>query len=384
VVVDSSNPLQTAADTSAYRKAFEKLDLLVVIDIAETETTQLADYVLPAPSQYEKCEATFFTLEFPTNHFHLRRPILAPQGNTLPEPEIYLRLMVAMGALPARFPLLERAARLHRRFPKPGLFPRALATALALRPRWKPYVTAILYATLGKALPAECQAAAVLWGACLFYARRYPRQVRRAGFSGEGTLLGEALFQRILDRATAVPISAHTYEEMWDLVRHPGGRVHLAVPEMLAELKALESEPEEDYTSSEFPFVLAAGERRSYNANQIYRDQAWRRNDPDGALRIHPEDATRLGLQDGQAAVCESATGSVPVRIRCDDSMRCGCLSLPHGYGMTYPDPHDPKTTRQNGPRVNLLTSAGHCDPLAKTPYHKYVPVRLRSLEEAE
>ena len=60
VVVESGNPLVTGADTRAYRAAFEKLELLVVIDVALTETARLADYVLPAATQFEKYEATFF------------------------------------------------------------------------------------------------------------------------------------------------------------------------------------------------------------------------------------------------------------------------------------------------------------------------------------
>ena len=83
LVIDSANPVVTMADTKAYRKAFAKLDLLVVIDVAMTETAEMAHYVLPAPSQFEKWEATFFNLEFPTNAFHLRKPLFEPAGNTL-------------------------------------------------------------------------------------------------------------------------------------------------------------------------------------------------------------------------------------------------------------------------------------------------------------
>jgi len=43
------------------------------------------------------------------------------------------------------------------------------------------------------------------------------------------------------------------------------------------------------------PFILLAGERRSYNANQIYREPEWREIDPHGALRIHLEDTAELG-----------------------------------------------------------------------------------------
>src|SRR5262249_1325123 len=61
VWVDSNNPVNTAADTARLKAAFAALDLSVVVDVAYTETAALADYVLPAASQYEKWECTFFT-----------------------------------------------------------------------------------------------------------------------------------------------------------------------------------------------------------------------------------------------------------------------------------------------------------------------------------
>ena len=77
-----------------------------------TETARLADYVLPAASQYEKPEATFFNLEFPRNTFHLRHPLLEPLPGTLPEPEIWARLVRALGVVDdAELEPLRAAAR---------------------------------------------------------------------------------------------------------------------------------------------------------------------------------------------------------------------------------------------------------------------------------
>ncbi len=75
-----------------------------------TETARLADYILPAHTQFEKWEFTGFNLEFPKNGFHLRHPVLAAQTNTLPEAEIYTRLLEAMQVIPKRFPILEKIA----------------------------------------------------------------------------------------------------------------------------------------------------------------------------------------------------------------------------------------------------------------------------------
>ena len=57
--VDSSNPVNTAADTARVLQAMRALEL-VVVDAAFTETAAQAHYVLPASSTYEKCEFTLF------------------------------------------------------------------------------------------------------------------------------------------------------------------------------------------------------------------------------------------------------------------------------------------------------------------------------------
>jgi anaerobic selenocysteine-containing dehydrogenase len=328
LVVDSANPALTGADSQAYRAALRKLELLVVVDVAFTETAREAHYVLPAASQFEKWETTFFNLEFPTQAGHLRRPLFAPRPGTLPEPEIYRRLLVAMGELPARFPLLRVLARWDRRWPKLRLFPAALAAALRLRPRL----------------------------------RRYAAE------------LGEALFARLLESPSGALLSTHRHEDAWSFVRHADGRIHLEVPEMLQALRALadEAEPAE---AARYPLVLIAGERRSYNANTIYRDPAWRKTDREGALHVHPADARRLGLVDGGRAVCESSRGRLEVQVAFAETMRPGLVGLPHGYGMEYPDADGRR--RVNGPALNDLTDAASRDPLTATPYHKHVRVRL-------
>lgn len=378
LVVDSANPALSGADTQAYRAAFARLELLVVIDVAFTETARMAHYVLPAASQFEKWETTFFNLEFPTQATHLRRPLFAPRPLTLSEPEIYRRLLVAMGELPKRgFPLLRAVARIDRRVPRLRLLPGAMAATLRLRPRLRRYGVFVLYDTLGRALPYGAAATAPLWAAAHAYARRHAEAVRRTGLAGHGADLGEALFDRMLESPSGALLSTHHYEETWAFIRHPDGKIHLEVPEMLDALRALaaETEPRE---AADFPLVLIAGERRSYNANTIYRDPAWRKTDAEGALHVHPEDARRLGLEDGGRAVCESARAAVDVRIKVNDTLRAGVVTLPHGYGMDYPDGEGGR--RVFGPILNLLTAADHRDPLTATPYHKHVRVRLRPL----
>ncbi|UZE96632.1 molybdopterin-dependent oxidoreductase [Alkalimarinus alittae] len=378
LVVDSANPVLSGADTGAYREAFKNLELSVVIDVALTETARLADYVLPASSQFEKTECTFFTFGFPTAYFHLRKPVVEPLGDTLPEPEIYRRLLVAMGAIPDRFPKLERIAKLDRKFPAGRLYPLALAAAFKANPSWVQYAPVILYATLGKALPENMASAASLWGVCQFYAAKYSRQVANAGTPGKGYAQGNALFNRTLASDLPVALATFAYSDTWKLMKTRDKKVALHIEEMfsalddLAEEATLASSIEGE---NEYPFILMAGERRSYNANQIFRTPDWRKTDKEGAMRIHSDDLSKLGLQDKDKALCRSETGQIDVLLMQDDTVQPGMVTLPHGYGMLYSN--DKGELLQNGPAINELTSAGHCDPIAKTPYHKHVAVAI-------
>lgn len=366
--IDSANPMVSGADTQAYEAAFKKLEVLVVVDVAMTESARFAHYVLPAASQFEKWEATGFNLDFPENGFHLRKPFLPPKGECLPEPEIYGRLLEQMGELPARFPILEALAKLDRKVPQLGLFMAAVGAKLASDKKLRRYGAHVLYRTLGRALPEGAQAAAPLWFLAHGYVEKHGAAVQRAGHRGRGRALGEALFQAILESRSGTLLSRHEYADTWSFLRHPDGKIHLEIPEMLAALRALADEPEPD---PQFPFVLIAGERRAYNANTIYRNPKWRKKDPDGALCIHPADADALGLAEGDRAVCRSARGEVQVTISRSDTLRRGVVTLPHGYGLQYGE-------KVSGPVLNRLTDSRHRDPIAATPFHKYVPVQLQ------
>jgi anaerobic selenocysteine-containing dehydrogenase len=123
-----------------------------------------------------------------------------------------------------------------------------------------------------------------------------------------------------------------------------------------------------------YPIMLIGGQRRHYNANQAIRDPRWRKNDPAGALHLHPDDlAAAHGIQGGWMAVATLA-GRLVVRVEADPRLRLGQASLPHGYGQIYDTPQGKVTI---GPRLNILTMTEDCDPIARTPHHKNVAIRV-------
>lgn len=368
VLVDSTNPALNYADSQAQEAAFKSLELLVVVDVAMTETARLAHYILPAASQFEKVEATGFNLEFPRNYFHLRQPLLPPLGETLPEPEIYTRLLETMGLLPLRHPWLSLAARLGSGALGRIAYLSMLMLAMRARKRLRAFAPSLMYRSLGTRLGRSAAAAPLLPLAVIF-ALSHGKQVRRSGHKGFGIGLGASLFQAIVRGNSGVEISVHDYGEMWRLIKTPDRKVHLAIHELLAQADGLQSNACKD--SPQYPIILMAGERRAYNANQIFRGNQWRKTDPAGSLRMHPKDAMSLGITDGSRVTVSSQQGAVDALIRVDDSLRRGVVTLPHGYGQQGAD----GTT--NGPAINRLTSLNHCEPFTKTPYHKHVSVNI-------
>jgi anaerobic selenocysteine-containing dehydrogenase len=369
MLVESGNPAHSLADSQRMREALASLELLVVVDVAMTETARLADYVLPAASQFEKAEATFFNFDFPRNVFHLRRPLLEPLPGTLGEPEIHARLCEALGAITADdVAPLRAAAEMGR-----AAFADAFFAAVAAKPELGRLAPVLLYRTLGPSLPDGAAAAAALWGAAHRCAQTYPDSVRRAGFEGEGLEPGERLFDAILSSPSGVVFSVDEPDVSWSRLKTADGLVHLAIAELLDELDGLSSEtaPASD---PEWPFVLSAGERRSFTANTIFRDPEWRKRDPGGSLRISPADAERLGIADGDLVRVTTRRGSAVAPAEVSDTMQAGHVSLPNGLGVDYAG------GEVVGVAPNELTATEDRDWLAGTPWHKHVPARVEAV----
>jgi anaerobic selenocysteine-containing dehydrogenase len=364
MLVEAANPAHSLADSPRMRAALAALDTLVVIDVAMTETARLAHYVLPAATQFEKAEATFFNFDFPANVFHLRRRLFAPAAGTLPEAEIHARLCEALGALgEADYAPLRAAAAQGRK---------AYAAAVAARvlpdPKRAALAPVLLYRTLD--LPDDAREGAVVFALAARAALTHGKDLARAGFGGSPIDAACALFDAVLAAESGVVFAQGDWEE---LAR--GRALHLALPDLLDELRRLWTSPAPAVDPA-FPFVLTAGERRSFTANTIIRDPAWRRKDAGGALRIHPDDAGALGVARGEPVRLTTKRGSAVVAVEVSDTMQRGHVALPNGLGLAYGD-------LTAGVAPNELTSTEDRDPFVGTPWHKHVPARVERVEQA-
>lgn len=370
--VEAANPVHSLSDGPRMREAFEALDFVVVVDVAMTETGRLADYVLPVATQFEKAEATFFNFEFPKNYFHLRTALMeAPEG-LFPEPELHARLAEALGTLKQEHVDALAAAWDAGR----DAFRNAFFELVGSAPGFMGTAPAALYRAIGPKLPEGRGEGAALWAIAQIAATKIPHAIRRAGIGTDpDENLGDALFDAILAADRGFVFAVDEWDESLAKIGTPSGRIDFAIPELFEALDALATS-ERLPRDPEYPLVLSAGERRSFTANTIVRNPAWRRKGAEGALTISPADAQRLGLADGSRARLSTRRGAAEVSIEVSDRMQPGHCSLPNGTGLA----HATADGVVGGIAPNELTAGEDCDFLAGTPWHKSTAARVEAL----
>jgi anaerobic selenocysteine-containing dehydrogenase len=363
LIVSGSNPLRSYADTSAYEKAFEKLDLLVTVEVAMSETAILSHYVLPARSGYEKWDGTFFQWNYPDYYFDMRRPVMQADEEQVEEAHIYIELAERLGMIPIYPSKLRELAKDRSRFAV------ALMEYLSANPKAEPWLPYILAKTLGEELGSKNLA--LLWGLLARFPMMHPEEVIRAGYQ-MGPMTGEEIFTRILNTPGGVKIGVVDTENNLSLLKTPDKKIHIHFSEMESWVKEVTPKAEEvQLVNKNYPMVLMAGDHMEMVANTIMRDPAWNEGKRPCTMRIHPKDAAELGMNDRDLALIETEAGSAKVEVEVTDSSYRGQVVIPHGFGLV----HGGET---HGVNVNQLAPAKHRDRLAATPLHRYIPCRVR------
>lgn len=361
VMCTQCNPLRSFADTTAYEEAFAQLDLLVVCDVAMTETAKLAHYVLPARTGYESWDGTFFTWTWPGIYFQMRRPVVEAEGEQLELGEIHLRIADKMGFIPEIPGTLHAAAKENRLTFGMELMNFAKANPAALKAM--PFIVA---KTLGKEMGSGNLAN--LWAMLMVAPKSFRTCAERAGFA-KGPLMGEEIFKAILDHPEGLWIGMSNPGDNFGDLSTEDKRINIFAPEMkdwLAEIET-EREQKELLRDAKYPFILSSGRHMPYNANTIMRNPAWNEGKRACTCIMNPADAERLGLRDGDLVRVSTEAGSVEIELEVTERTCRKYIIIPHGFGLEYQG-------KVYGANANRLSKNTHRDRFAGTPFHRYIP----------
>ncbi|MBT4522718.1 MAG: molybdopterin-dependent oxidoreductase [Halieaceae bacterium] len=119
--------------------------------------------------------------------------------------------------------------------------------------------------------------------------------------------------------------------------------------------------------------------RRHVRCNNSWMHNSYRlvKGKPRCQLLVHPSDAQRLELTDGEGAILSSRVGEVKVELQCSDEMMPGTVSLPHGWGHGRPGTRLTVASEHAGVSANDVTDELYIDTLCGNAAVNGVPVEL-------
>jgi anaerobic selenocysteine-containing dehydrogenase len=94
-------------------------------------------------------------------------------------------------------------------------------------------------------------------------------------------------------------------------------------------------------------------------------------------LLVHPEDAERFGLHDGDHAKVSSEAGALVVPVEITDAIKRGVVSLPHGWGHDKAGTQLAVANAHPGVNTNVLSPGGFVDVLSGNAAVNGIPVSI-------
>jgi anaerobic selenocysteine-containing dehydrogenase len=144
-----------------------------------------------------------------------------------------------------------------------------------------------------------------------------------------------------------------------------------------------------DYITADIPRLAARLDRPADDLVLISRrhlrsNNSWMHNVPvlvkgkdRCTLLIHPVDAERFGLNDGDHAKVSSEAGALVVPVEVTDAIKRGVVSLPHGWGHDQAGTQMAVANKHPGVNTNVLSPGGFVDVLSGNAAVNGIPVSV-------
>jgi len=152
----------------------------------------------------------------------------------------------------------------------------------------------------------------------------------------------------------------------------PSGKVEFASQYLMDlgydELPVYQSPAYRREPDAEYPFVLITGARKLLYLHSRFRNiPRFLTAIPGPEVEMHPDDAARLGVADGETVQVTSRIGSLelPVKVTAPNEILPGSLQITHGWREA---------------NVNLITHDDRFDPISGFPLMKSVEVRVEKV----
>ena len=153
-----------------------------------------------------------------------------------------------------------------------------------------------------------------------------------------------------------------------------GGRIELAPVEMLDELRRLRGELR---AGSPDALVLIGRREVRTNNSWLHNTRMATKGPERCTLQMHPDDAARLGLEQGERVRITSRVGSVEAPLQVSADLMPGVVSLPHGWGHRGEGLRMRVAAERPGVSCNDLVDDAALEPVVGNAIFNAVPVSV-------
>jgi anaerobic selenocysteine-containing dehydrogenase len=359
----AGNPCVSTPNADRLAGALEGLDFMVSVDIYLNETTRHADVILPAPSPLERShyDLALYTLAV-RNVANYSPPVFPKADDMQDEWQTLLRLT---GIVTGQGPdadvaaiddfVAHEAARLETATEGSPLFGRDPDGLMAaLEPRRGPERILDLQLRSGP------------YGDHL-------------GANPEGLTLAKLEAEpHGVDLGPLEP-------RLPEVLRTASGRVELAPEQITADVTRLhEALAEARDRNGDASMVLVGRRDLRSNNSWMHNLPMLVKGKPRCTVWVHPGDAERLGLADGEPARVVSRAGAVEIPVEVTDDVMPGVVSIPHGWGHDAPGMALSVASDHAGTNSNVLADEMLIEPLTGTAVLNGIPVELTPVRAQE
>lgn len=359
LVTVAGNPVLSTPNSARLDRALAGLEAMVAVDIYLNETTRHADVILPPPSTLQRSHYDVLLLQFAVRNVANYSPPVFPLEPGQPDEwELIAKLvLIAQGQGKDADPAIVDE-----------LVVRGLVDAAVKDP----------------SSPVHGRDPDELLHVLAAAGRRGPERLLdlmlRSGPYGDA--FGANPDGLSLDVLAANPhgVDLGPLEpRLPEVLRTPTGMIELCPPVLGADTERVAASIDE--LARDDAFVLVGRRHLRSNNSWMHNLRILVKGRPRCTLQLHPDDATRLGLVDGELARVTSRVGSVDVPVEVTDGIRPGVVSLPHGWGHDLEGVGLAVAREHAGVNSNLLADDRDVDPLSGNAVLNGIPVTVARAE---
>ncbi|MFC4768154.1 molybdopterin-dependent oxidoreductase [Effusibacillus consociatus] len=353
----AGNPALSTPNGNRLQKALEKLEFMVSVDCYLNETTRHANVFLPAPSPLEHShyDLAFYHLSV-RNIGHYSQPVFELASDQLDEWEILLNLATALnekdlGSDPVKalddfavMQMIEKEVK-NPNSPIEGREPMGILAQLK--------------------------------------AERGPERMLdfllRVGPYGDH--FGSKPDGLNLDVLKANPhgIDLGPLEpRIPEILGTPSGKIELAPDPLVEDVERLRAMLQ---NSPQNHMVLVGRRNLRSNNSWLHNLEPLVKGDNRCTLWIHPDDAARFGLSNGEHATVASRTGKIEVPVQITNEIMPGVISIPHGWGHNLPGIRLETAKQYAGVNSNIISDELAVDEISGNAVLNGIPVKVEKYQ---